>query len=221
MNPTVIFLGPPGAGKGTQAQRLQRIEGIAQLSTGDLLRVHRTQGTPLGRSAEAIMDRGELVPDALIIEMMERELDKVPGGVLLDGFPRTVAQAVALDDLLARKRRPPALAVLFDIDMKLLEERLSGRWTNPRTGRVYHEKFAPPKVAGICDDDGGPLMQREDDHSETIRKRLTVYVEQTEPLVAYYEKRRRLRRVDATQPVEAVSAQIERILHSPTDEHAA
>ncbi|MBV9647351.1 MAG: adenylate kinase [Candidatus Eremiobacteraeota bacterium] len=217
----VVFLGPPGAGKGTQAQRLERLEGLVQFSTGDLLREHRTAGTPLGRAAQDYMDRGELVPDALIIEMMEGELDRTNGGVLLDGFPRTVPQAVALDALLARKGRRPAIAVLFDIDLSLIQERLEGRWTNPRTGRVYHERFAPPRVAGIDDEDGGPLIQRDDDTAETIRKRLVVYREQTEPLVAYYRGQGRLYSVDATQPVDVVSAEIERVLHRRTGERRA
>jgi adenylate kinase len=217
----VIFLGPPGAGKGTQAQILEKAHGLLQLSTGDLLRRHRAEGTPLGKAAQGFMDRGELVPDALIIEMMESELDSARDGVLLDGFPRTVAQAEALDRMFARKNRVPAAAVLFDIDLGQVEERLAGRWTNPRSGRVYHEKFAPPREAGIDDDDGGPLMQRDDDRPETIRKRLSVYREQTEPLVAYYAPLDRLHRVDATQAVASVEQAIANALYPPTTEHAA
>jgi adenylate kinase len=219
--PDVVFLGPPGAGKGTQAQILEREHGLTQLSTGDLLRMHRAEGTPLGVAAQGYMDRGELVPDSLIIDMMEGELDRAGGGVLLDGFPRTVAQAEALDELFARKRRTPATALLFDIDLGQLEDRLTGRWTNPRTGRVYHERFAPPRIPGICDDDGEPLIQRDDDRPDTIRKRLAVYREQTEPLVAYYDARGRLHRVDATQPVFAVASAIEKAIYPPTGEHAA
>jgi len=215
----VVFLGPPGAGKGTQAQLLEQTEGLKQISTGDLLRRHRTEGTELGVAAQAYMDRGDLVPDDLIIAMMEAAIDGHSGGVLLDGFPRTVAQAAALDALLLRKRRPPVLAVLFDIDRALLEDRLVGRWTNPRNGRVYHEKFSPPHVSGVDDDDGQPLIQRPDDRPETIRKRLNIYREQTEPLVAYYERQGHLHCVDAALPVEEVSAQIRSVLHS--GEHAA
>jgi adenylate kinase len=209
----VVFLGPPGAGKGTQAKRLEAVEGLTQMSTGDVLRRNREEGTTLGRMAQDAMDRGDLVPDALIVEMVEGELDRATSGVLFDGFPRTVTQAIALDELLARKHRPKVMAVLFDIDLGLVEERLTGRWTNPRTGRAYHEKFAPPRVSGIDDDDGEPLIQRPDDRPETIRKRLEVYRKQTEPLVAYYAKRGCLHRVDAAQPVETVSQEIERILH--------
>lgn len=214
-------MGPPGAGKGTQAQILEGTRGLLQLSTGDLLRRHRAEGTPLGKAAQGFMDRGELVPDVLIVEMMEGEFDSARDGVLLDGFPRTVAQAEALDRMFARKNRAPAEAVLFDIDLGQVEDRLTGRWTNPRTGRVYHERFAPPRQAGTDDEDGGPLVQRDDDKPETIRKRLSVYREQTEPLVAYYTPLRRLHRVDAAQPVASVARAIENALYPPTTEHAA
>src|SRR5581483_8249227 len=173
----VVFLGPPGAGKGTQAKRLEERAGIRQISTGDMLRQHRLAGTALGQQAEAYMDRGHLVPDAVIIGMVEEELRK-PGRVLFDGFPRTIAQAKALDTLLSRSNRE-VRAILFEIPKELLVERLSGRWTNPRSGRVYHEKFNPPKVAGLCDEDGSALIQREDDKPETVRARLDVYEKET------------------------------------------
>jgi len=180
----LIFLGPPGAGKGTQAKILEEKCGHRQISTGDLLRAHRANKTALGLEAQGFMDRGELVPDDLIIRMMEAELANVTD-VVVDGFPRTVAQAEAFDTMLAAKHLT-ATAVLFDVDMSALMERLTGRWTNPRSGRVYHEKFYPPKTAGIDDEDGGPLVQRDDDKAETIKKRLDVYQTQTAPLIAYY-----------------------------------
>jgi adenylate kinase len=216
----VVFLGPPGAGKGTQARLLEETHGLKQVSTGDLLRRHRDEHTPLGKAADGYMCRGELVPDALIIDMMEAELDGGSGSVLFDGFPRTVAQAEALDALFARKQLAPPVPVLLDIDLNLIADRLMGRWTNPRNGHVYHERYAPPRVAGIDDEDGGPLVQREDDAPETVRKRLDVYREQTEPLVEYYAGRGRLHRVDATAPVAAVTRAIESALY-PRGEDAA
>jgi adenylate kinase len=211
----VIFLGPPGAGKGTQARLLEMAHGLVQISTGDLLRDHRAKGSALGNAAADYMSRGELVPDALITDMMEAELDSREGGLLLDGFPRTVAQAEALDALFARKDRPPPVPVLLDIDLNLVARRLCGRWTNPRNGRVYHDEFAPPRLAGIDDDDGGPLIQRQDDSPETILTRLAVYRDQTQPLIEYYSSRGRLHRVDATRSVAEVTESIESALYTP------
>jgi adenylate kinase len=207
----VILLGGPGAGKGTQAQILQKQFGYRQISTGDLLREHRNNGTDLGKAAEGYMKAGELVPDDLIINMVDGELHEGTS-VLFDGFPRTVAQAQALDELLESEERGLPEAVYFDISRQLLEQRLLGRWTNPRTGRVYHEKFNPPKVAGVCDDDGGPLVQREDDKPETIKKRLDVFETQTMPLVDYYDARGRLARIDATQTVDDVTRALMHVL---------
>jgi adenylate kinase len=200
----LIFLGPPGAGKGTQAKILEERYAFKQLSTGDMLRQHRLDGTALGQKAQQYMDSGQLVPDDVIVEMVEEELAK-PGEVLLDGFPRTVPQARALDELVKRQGRQVDV-VLFEIPLDQLEERLVGRWTNPKTGRVYHEKFNPPPSKGI-DADGTPLVQRDDDKPETIRKRLEVYTEQTQPLIDYYERAggSSLVRIDATKPVQEVA----------------
>jgi adenylate kinase len=203
----VVLLGGPGAGKGTQAHILQQQFGYRQISTGDLLREHRNKGTELGKAAEDYMKRGDLVPDDSIIDMVEGEL-RENESVLFDGFPRTVPQAEALDALLESLGRGFPEAVYFQISRPQLEERLLGRWTNPRTGRVYHEKFDPPKVAGICDEDGGPLVQREDDKPETIKKRLDVFEVQTMPLVDYYDARGHLARIDATLPVEDVTREL-------------
>ncbi|HEV7180136.1 MAG TPA: adenylate kinase [Candidatus Baltobacteraceae bacterium] len=211
----IVLLGGPGAGKGTQAQILQSRFGYRQISTGDLLREHRNRGTDLGKAAQGFMQRGELVPDELIIRMVEGEL-RDDAGVLFDGFPRTVAQAEALDALLEARGRGKAQAVYFAIDRPLLEERLAGRWTNPRTGRVYHATFNPPKAAGICDDDGGPLIQRDDDKPETVKKRLDVFETQTMPLVDYYGRSHRLSQIDATQSVETVAHEL---LHAIGAEH--
>jgi adenylate kinase len=201
----LIFLGPPGAGKGTQAKVLSDRFGYRQISTGDILRANVREGTPLGLEAKPIMESGELVPDDLMIRMIEAEMEK-PGDVIFDGFPRTTAQAKALDDLLRRKNKP-AIPVLFDVDMGVLLERLAGRWTHPASGRTYHEKFAPPKTAGIDDVSGEPLVQRPDDKEDTIRKRLAVYADQTAPLVAYYQAGAGpgLVRIDALAPIDRVS----------------
>ena len=180
---------------------------MRQISTGDILRANRRQGTDLGKEAQSFMDSGQLVPDDLIIRMMEPEL-AAEGDKLLDGFPRTVAQAEALDALLIKHGADPAKAILFDVDITVLMERLTGRWTNPRTGRTYHDKFNPPKSAGVDDEDGGPLVQRDDDKAEAIKTRLDVYEKQTSPLISYYEKSSRLSKLDALAPIATVSKQV-------------
>lgn len=207
----VVLLGGPGAGKGTQAQILQSRFGYRQISTGDLLRDHRNRGTELGQAAQGYMQRGELVPDELIIRMVEGEL-REDAGVLFDGFPRTVAQAEALDGLLADRGRGLPKAIYFEIPRDLLEARLLGRWTNPRSGRVYHETFNPPRVAGIDDEDGSELVQRDDDKPETIKKRLDVFEAQTLPLVDYYSRANRVASIDATAPVGDVTHALEHAL---------
>jgi len=211
----LIFLGPPGAGKGTQAKVLEDERfGFRQISTGDILRANVREGTELGTQAKGYMDRGELVPDALIISMMEPELQRA-GNAILDGFPRTVAQAEALDAMLSRLEKP-ATAVLFDVDMAVLRDRLTGRWTHLPSGRTYHVEHNPPKAAGVDDVTGEPLVQRPDDNDETIRTRLAVYEQSTAPLIAYYEKSDppRLVRIDALAPIADVSAQLENLIAS-------
>jgi adenylate kinase len=212
----LIFIGPPGAGKGTQAQLLQARFGVKQISTGDILREHRTAGTPLGKEAEGYMKRGELVPDGLIIGMIEGELEKDSAGFVMDGFPRTVAQAEAFDALLARKGWTLDAVVLFEADRDSLIKRLSARWTNPRNGHTYNTVTAPPKVAGICDEDGGPLIQREDDLPETVAKRLEEYAAKTTPLIDYYRRTGALVDVNALQPVAEVTHQL---LHAIRIDH--
>ena len=204
----LIFLGPPGAGKGTQAKVLADRFGYRQISTGDILRANVREGTPLGLEAKPIMESGGLVPDDLMIRMIEAEMEK-SGKLIFDGFPRTTAQAKALDALLARKHGS-AVAVLFDVDLGALLERLTGRWTHVASGRTYHAKFAPPKQAGVDDVTGEPLVQRPDDKEETIRTRLAAYTEHTAPLIAYYDDPQgaRLVKVDALAPIEAVTAQL-------------
>lgn len=201
-----VFLGPPGAGKGTQAKILEERLGYRQISTGDILRRNRAEKTALGLEAQSYMDSGKLVPDDLIIRMMEAELAHAEN-VIVDGFPRTIPQAEAFDALLARKGLS-AVAVVFDVDAAVLVDRITGRWSNPRTGRVYHTKYAPPRVPGICDEDGGPLVQRPDDAADVVSKRLAEYEEKTAPLVAYYEKQGNAVHVNALGDIDDVTRAI-------------
>jgi adenylate kinase len=204
----LIFLGPPGAGKGTQAQILDQRFGAKQISTGDILRENRKQGTELGKLAESYMQSGALVPDEVIIKMIEAELDKLHGGFIMDGFPRTVAQAEAFDALLQEKNLALDGVVLFNCDRGTLVTRLTARWTNPRTGRTYNSITNPPRVPGVCDEDGGPLVQRDDDKPETVAKRLDVYESQTAPLIDYYRKTGKLIEVNALASVDDVTNEI-------------
>ncbi len=213
----VVFLGPPGAGKGTQARILQERFGLEQISTGDILRAHLARGTELGTKAQEYMQRGQLVPDDLVIHMIEHELERAPDGFVMDGFPRTVAQAEALDGVLERRGTPLDAAVVFVANRATLVERLASRWTNPRNGRTYNALTNPPKVAGVDDEDGGELVQREDDRPETVEKRLDVYDLQTRPLIEYYRKVGKLVEVDALASVESVA---ERIAAGIGAEHA-
>jgi adenylate kinase len=207
MTMRLVFLGPPGAGKGTQAKVLEERFAVRQISTGDILRANVAAGTALGVRAKTFMDAGDLVPDDVIIGMMESEL----GGAdsfILDGFPRTVAQASALDAMLKKLGLPLTAVILFDAQRDALIERLTGRWTNPRTGRTYHAVFNPPKVAGIDDEDGGPLVQRRDDSRDVVVERLTTYDEKTAPLVDYYAGTGLLARIDGLKPIGDVTAEV-------------
>lgn len=204
----LIFLGPPGAGKGTQAQILQERFGAKQISTGDILRENRNKGTDLGMLAKSYMDKGALVPDEVIIKMIEAELEKLHGGFIMDGFPRTTAQAEAFDASLRAANTPLDAVVLFNADRETLFTRLTARWTNPRTGRSYNSVTNPPRVAGIDDEDGGPLVQREDDKPETVTKRLDVYERQTAPLIDYYRKSGKLLEINALAAVEDVTREL-------------
>jgi adenylate kinase len=204
----LVFLGPPGAGKGTQARVLDQRFGARQISTGDILREQRAAGTELGRLAESYMTSGALVPDQVIIDMVGAELANSPAGFVMDGFPRTVAQAEAFDSFLAQKGWPLNSVVLFDADRATLIARLSARWSNPRNGRTYNAVTNPPRIAGVDDDDGGPLVQREDDKAETVGKRLDVYDEQTRPLIEYYRRGGKLVEVDALAAVDEVTRQL-------------
>ncbi len=203
----LIFLGPPGAGKGTQAQILQERLGARQISTGDILRENRRLKTELGKAAEGFMLSGALVPDEIIIKMIEVEL-RDAGGFIMDGFPRTVAQAQAFDAMLESRNSAIDAVVLFRADRRTLMKRLTARWTNPRTGKSYNTITSPPRLAGIDDEDGGPLVQREDDRPATVAKRLDVFERQTAPLIEYYRHGGKLLEVDALAPVPAVTEEI-------------
>jgi adenylate kinase len=206
----LILLGPPGSGKGTQAARLTEDFSVPHIATGDILRAAVEHATELGREAKRYMDAGELVPDGVIIGVILERLgeDDARDGFLLDGFPRTTSQADALTaEFDARERRLTAV-LLIDVPDDLLVQRISGRRVSRKTGRVYHVDFDPPKHEGHCDVDGSELIQREDDREETVRNRLVVYHEQTEPLVAYYEELGLLRRFDGTRSPSEVHAHI-------------
>jgi adenylate kinase len=195
----LILLGPPGAGKGTQAERLKDDFGLPYVGTGELLRKHRDDGSELGREAAGYMEGGELVPDELVIRMILDEIDdKGRDGFLLDGYPRNVGQAEALDEALEENGRSLTAALLIDADDETVIQRLSGR-RQCRNGHVYHVLFNPPKNEGHCDLDGTKLLQRDDDKPETVKRRLATYHTHTEPLVDYYEERGLLRRFDGSR----------------------
>jgi len=196
----LILLGPPGAGKGTQAERLQEDFPLAYISSGDLLRAAVAEGTDLGRKAKEYMERGELVPDDVLVGVILEHVqsDEARDGFLLDGFPRTIAQAEALERELQKLGRRLTAVLLIEADEEEIVRRLSGRRIS-KSGRVYHVEFDPPKHEGSCDVDGSPLIQREDDKPETVRKRLQVYREQTSPLIDYYDQRGLLRRFDGSR----------------------
>ena len=206
----VLLLGAPGAGKGTQARFLTGLLGVPHVASGDLLREHRRNNTPLGQSAQGYMERGDLVPDELVVEMIVDRLDHADAGrgVLLDGFPRTASQAEALDAALGRLETAVRAALYLEVPREALVDRLGGRWVCPDCQASFHERYSPPHVRGICDNCGGTLQQREDDRLEVVENRVAVYLRDTLPVVEHYEGRGVLRRVDGNQAIEDVRTEL-------------
>src|SRR4051795_7720550 len=210
----IILLGPPGAGKGTQAARLQAERGMVQLSTGDMLREAVAAGTPVGMKAKAVMARGELVSDAIVSALIGERLDAAAGkGAIFDGFPRTRAQAEALDLLLTERRRTLDHVIELVVDENELVRRIVGRFTCANCGAPYHDELKRPKVDGVCDVCGSmDFKRRPDDNEQTVRTRMAEYRAKTQPILPYYEQRGLVRRVDGMAPIDEVAAQIDDIL---------
>jgi adenylate kinase len=202
-----VFLGLPGAGKGTQARVLSEHLGIPQISTGDTLREAVQEGTPLGIRARTFMDRGEYVPDGVVVEMVDERLREPDAtkGFILDGFPRTVPQARALEEVLQASGTPLDAVVQFLITDDIAIRRITGRFTCPVCKRTYHQEWRPPATDRLCDVDGAPLEKRDDEDALTVKRRLAIYRDQTQPLEAFYAERELLRPVDATAPLTEVS----------------
>ncbi|WP_457548741.1 adenylate kinase [Archaeoglobus sp.] len=210
----IILLGPPGGGKGTQAKKIVEKYGVPHIATGDILREAVAKGTELGKKAKEYMDRGELVPDEIVIGIVRERL-KQPDcekGFLLDGFPRTIKQAEALDEMLKELGKSIDVVIYIDVPEEEVVKRITYRRTCRNCGAVYHLIYAPPKEDNKCDKCGGELYQRDDDKEEVVRQRFKVYMENTAPLIEYYEKKGLLYRVDGTKSIDEVFAQIDEIL---------
>lgn len=210
----LVLLGPPGSGKGTQGERLNEDLRLPYYATGDILRAAVREETELGQTAKEYMDRGDLVPDEVIVGVIAERIDSSEAldGFILDGFPRTTPQAEALDAKLSELGRGVTAVLLIDVSDDEVVRRLGGRRTCEANGHVFHVEFEPPKEEGVCDIDGSPLIVRDDDKPEVIRKRLETYHEKTEPLVSYYDSRSVLRRIEGEAAPEAVAEQIRRTL---------
>jgi adenylate kinase len=211
----ILLLGPPGAGKGTQAKRLEERYGMVQLSTGDMLRAERAAGTPLGKQAQAIMDAGKLVSDDIMIAMIKGRIGQLGGkGFILDGFPRTVPQAEALDKMLADNKITLDAVIEITVDEAALIDRIGGRFSCKGCGASYHDRHNLPKQEGVCDVCGShDFVRRPDDNAETVKARLEAYRQQTTPILPYYKAKGVLRSVDGMAPIDTVTQQIETILN--------
>jgi adenylate kinase len=207
MTTYIVLLGPPGVGKGTQAKILSEKSGLAHISSGDLFRENLKNKTELGQLAQTYMTKGELVPDDVTIAMIRERLSRPDcnTGAILDGFPRTPAQAEALENMLHEFNGHVDVVPFITAAEDVLVERLSGRWTCRANGHIFNEKFNPPKESGTCDFDGSELYQRDDDKAETVKRRIDVYLEQTAPLIAYYRDHGKLIEIDGMQPIETVT----------------
>ena len=214
----IVLLGPPGAGKGTQAELLSAWLSVPQVSSGELFRAAIEAGTSFGVQAKVYMDRGDLVPDRITVDMVAQRVAEpdCDQGIIFDGFPRTVGQAVALDDILAGRDRRTDLVAYLHVSRSALLERLSGRWTCRAHGHVYHRLYNPEQVSGVCDVDGSELYQREDDTEETQSRRIDVYLHQTLPLTAYYEERGVLVEMDGERSIECIQNALREQVHSLT-----
>jgi adenylate kinase len=210
----IILLGPPGAGKGTQAKRLIDRYGIPQISTGDMLRAAVAEKTPLGMEAKKYMDAGQLVPDSVVVGLVKERIQKddCKNGYMLDGFPRNVSQAETLDKMLSELGQKIDHVICIEVPEEELIQRLTGRRTCRQCGAGYHIMFDPPKKEGVCDKCGGELYQRDDDNVQTVTSRLKVYKEQTEPLIAYYEKQGKLRRINGLGSIDEIFNRIVAVL---------
>jgi adenylate kinase len=205
----IVLLGAPGAGKGTHCKRVVERYGVAHLSSGDILRRERAEGSDLGKQAQSYMDSGTLVPDGLIVEMMSKAIKGIAAqGYVLDGFPRTVRQAEALDGALADDGEGVGVVINLQVDDDVVLERITGRRSCPKCGAVYHVKNMPPKQDGICNKDGAELVQRPDDTAEVVKKRLETYYEQTRSVVDYYKAKGAVHDIDANGDADAVAAEI-------------